>query len=64
MVLATVHGFALALIIGVGVGTYSSIFVASTSLLAMGLTREALMPVVKEGENLDDPNDGNFGAQV
>jgi preprotein translocase subunit SecF len=61
---AIIHGFALALIIGVGVGTYSSIFVASTSLLAMGLTREALMPVVKEGENLDDPNDGNFGAQV
>lgn len=58
---AIIHGFALALIIGVGVGTYSSIFVASTSLLTMGLTREALIEPVKEGAGLEDED---FGAQV
>ncbi len=58
---AIIHGFALALIIGVAVGTYSSIFVASSSLLAMGLTREALMPPVKEGADLEDEDSG---AQV
>ncbi|RLA06352.1 MAG: protein translocase subunit SecF [Gammaproteobacteria bacterium] len=40
---AVIHGFALALIIGIVVGTYSSIFIASTSILAMGLKREDLM---------------------
>lgn len=44
-----ISGFALALIIGVVVGTYSSIFVASTAVLALGITREELMPVEKEG---------------
>jgi len=47
-------GFALALAIGVIVGTYSSIFVASTLLLATGLSREDMMPVPKEGEEVDD----------
>ena len=50
----TIRGFSVALIVGVLVGTYSSIYVASSSLLALGLTREDLMPVVKEGENLDE----------
>lgn len=45
-----IHGFATALLIGVGVGTYSSIFIASPTLLALGITREDLMPVKKEGE--------------
>jgi preprotein translocase subunit SecF len=40
---AIIHGFALALIVGIIVGTYSSIFVSSTSILAMGLKREDLM---------------------
>ena len=35
---AGIHGFALALVVGVFVGTYSSIFVASPSLLAMSGT--------------------------
>jgi len=46
-----IHGFSLAMIIGVVVGTYSSIYVASSSLLMMGVTREALLPPEKEGQD-------------
>lgn len=49
----TISGFALALIIGVVVGTYSSIFVASTAVLGLGITKEDMMPVEKEGADLD-----------
>ncbi len=48
-----IHSFATALIIGVLIGTYSSIFVASPVTLALGITREDLMPVQKEGADLD-----------
>ena len=44
-----ISGFALALIIGVVVGTYSSIFIASAAVLRLGISREDLMPVEKEG---------------
>ena len=49
-----IHGFSLALLVGIVVGTYSSIFVASLAVLRLGLTREDLMPVEKEGADLDD----------
>lgn len=49
-----IHGFSLAMIVGVVVGTYSSIFVASSSLLMMGITREALLPPVKEGDDQEE----------
>ena len=45
--------FALALIIGVLVGTYSSIYVASSTALALGISKADLMPVQKEGAELD-----------
>jgi len=48
-----IKGFSTALLIGVFVGTYSSIFVASLIVLRMGITREDLMPVEKEGAELD-----------
>ncbi len=48
-----IHGFALALLIGVFVGTYSSIYIASTAVLAMGITKEDMMPVEKEGADLE-----------
>ncbi|EAR56957.1 protein export protein SecF [Photobacterium sp. SKA34] len=50
-----IHGFALALLIGITIGTYSSIYVASALALKLGITREHLMPtpVEKEGEELD-----------
>ena len=50
---AIIKGFATALLIGIVVGTYSSIFVASLIVLRMGVTREDLMPVEKEGADLD-----------
>jgi preprotein translocase subunit SecF len=37
------------LIIGVIVGTYSSIFVASPIVLTLGLSRDDMMPIKKEG---------------
>lgn len=40
-----IHGFALALIVGVVIGTYSSIYVASSSVIFMGVSRADLMPV-------------------
>jgi len=43
-----IFGFSLALIIGVVIGTYSSIYVASTSALYLGVNRADLMPVQKE----------------
>ena len=48
------QGFAIALIIGVVIGTYSSIYIASNVLLYMNITREDLMIPVKEGSGLDD----------
>ena len=48
-----IHGFAAALMIGVVVGTYSSIFVASPTVLYLGVSREDMMPVKKEGAELD-----------
>lgn len=48
-----IHGFATALIIGIVIGTYSSIYVASASALSLGISREDLMPVEKEGDDLD-----------
>jgi preprotein translocase subunit SecF len=50
---ALIHGFAFALLVGVFVGTYSSIFVASTTTLALGISREDLIPIEKEGADLD-----------
>ena len=52
-----IRGFALALSIGVMVGTYSSIYVAATTLLAMNISREDLL--VPEPD--DDANpDGSY----
>lgn len=42
------HGFSLALIIGIVVGTYSSIYVAGSLALALGLSRQNLLPPSKE----------------
>jgi preprotein translocase subunit SecF len=51
-----IHAFSLALILGVVVGTYSSIYVASTATLALGVTKADLMPVKKEGEDQEGEN--------
>lgn len=55
-----IHAFSIALLIGIIVGTYSSIYVAGTSVLLMGVTKADLMPPEK-----DDDKDANpDGAQV
>ncbi len=52
-----IHAFAEALIIGIFVGTYSSIYIAANVLLMMNVSREDLAIPVKEGA------DGKDGAQ-
>ncbi|HLB43171.1 MAG TPA: protein translocase subunit SecF [Gammaproteobacteria bacterium] len=42
------HGFSLALMIGIIVGTYSSIYVAGSLTIALGLDRQHLIPQQKE----------------
>lgn len=49
-----VHGFALALIVGVLFGTYSTIYVATTLCLWLGVSRQDLMPVQKEGGEAEE----------
>jgi len=48
-----IHGFAITLIVGIVIGTYSSIYVASSSLLALGVSKFDLLPVEKEGVEAD-----------
>jgi len=48
-----IHGFATALLFGVFVGTYSSIYVASFVALALGISKEDLIPEVIEKEGAD-----------
>ena len=50
-----VHGFSLALIVGVVIGTYSTIYVASAVALWLGVSKADLMPVKKEGVVDDRP---------
>ena len=47
-------GFAVALLVGITVGTYSSIYMASNILLLMGVSKEDLMIPVKEDGQHDD----------
>ncbi|ATG91991.1 protein translocase subunit SecF [Methylomonas koyamae] len=51
----TIHGFAIAMLIGVVKGTYSSIYIASSLALSLGLTREDLMPPAKDNVVDDMP---------
>jgi preprotein translocase subunit SecF len=47
----TIHAFSLALIIGVFVGTYSSIYVATSTTLLLGISRDDLIePEIDEDE--------------
>ena len=48
-----IHGFAIALLIGVLIGTYSSIYVASSMILTMGITKEDMLPSEKEKQEVD-----------
>ena len=48
----SVHGFAITMLIGILIGTLSSIFVASPILLWLGVSKKDLMPVTKENPEL------------
>ncbi|HEY3646219.1 MAG TPA: protein translocase subunit SecF, partial [Gammaproteobacteria bacterium] len=47
------HGFSLALFVGIIVGTYSSIYIASATALMLGVSKSDLIPA-KKGEAVDD----------
>jgi preprotein translocase subunit SecF len=43
-------GFSKAMLVGVVIGTYSSIYIAANTTVAFGIGKEDLMPQIKEGE--------------
>lgn len=49
-----IRAFAIALIVGVTVGTYSSIYVAANTLIALGVSKEDLLIPVKEGAEQEE----------
>ena len=49
-----INGFAVARIVGIAIGTYSSIYVASNVLLLLNVNKEDLMIPVKEGVEQDE----------
>jgi preprotein translocase subunit SecF len=49
-----IHSFSIALLLGIVVGTYSSIYIASNTVLTMGITKEHLMPVEKDDEDMNE----------
>ncbi|MEK6348851.1 MAG: protein translocase subunit SecF, partial [Burkholderia sp.] len=57
----TLHYFALALTVGIMFGIYSSVFVAGSLAMWLGIRREDL---IREKKGAHDPNDPNAGAQV
>ncbi|HZT55895.1 MAG TPA: protein translocase subunit SecF, partial [Burkholderiaceae bacterium] len=58
----TLHGFAVALTIGILFGIYSSVFVAAAIAMWLGVKREDL---IKSGPAKEtDPDDPNAGAVV
>ena len=60
---ATLHYFALALTIGICFGIYSSVFVAASIAMWLGVKREDLVKAVPDKAKLD-PKDPNSGAVV
>ena len=48
-----IHSFAGALLIGVIIGTYSSIYVASSMILVLGISKEDMLPSEKEKKEID-----------
>jgi len=49
-----IHGFATALLVGVFIGTYSSIYVAANVLIAMKICKEDLLPPEEKETEVDD----------
>lgn len=55
---ALIHGFATALLFGIVVGTYSSIYIASAIAYILGISREDMLPPVIPNDEVE--NDGNL----
>ncbi|AFJ03498.1 Protein-export membrane protein SecF [Methylophaga frappieri] len=55
-----IHGFAMALLVGIVIGTYSSIYIAGSSILLLGVSKYDLLPPEKE----NDDAVGSDGSQV
>jgi len=51
---SVIHNFALALLIGIGIGTYSSIYIASPVTLLLGVSRADLAQPPKEGGEAEE----------
>ena len=51
---SVLEGFSFAMLGGIIIGTYSSIYVASTTLLELGVSKFDLLQVEKEGAAVDD----------
>ncbi len=51
---STLFGFSLALIIGVVVGTWSSVYIASTAALVLGVSRTDLLPMTTDKNKRED----------
>src|SRR5690554_322038 len=49
-----IRGFAIALIVGVVVGTYSSMLVSCNTLMLLKIVKEDLIPAEKEGAEIDE----------
>jgi preprotein translocase subunit SecF len=48
-----IHNFSSALLVGITVGTYSSVYISAAILLWLNVSKEDLMPPEKEGAELD-----------
>lgn len=53
-----IHAFSIALMLGIVVGTYSSVYIASNTILSMGVSKADLMPPEKESDQ-DINEDGS-----
>ncbi len=50
----SLHAFSTILLLGILIGTFSSIYIASPVTIYLGITRKDLMPIDKEGAGLPD----------
>lgn len=50
-----IHNFSIAMLVGVGFGVYSSVYVASSLTLSTGIEREDLLPTPKETDERNLP---------
>ena len=60
----SLHYFALALTVGILFGIYSSVFVAASIAMWLGVKREDLIKTTPKDGDIVDPDDPNAGASV